>query len=261
MLKLLRLILPTLLILTGFLSNGQVVINEFSCSNISTIGDDIGNFEDWIELHNPTGTAVNIGGCFLSDNVANPTKWQIPAGTTIAANGYMLFFASGRDVSTGLNFHTNFKLTQTTNEAIVFADAGGVIADQVITTPARVNHSRGRIPNGSANWGIFATPTPGTANGTGYTSYTTTPTMSLAAGIYPGAINVTLSSPDAGVTIRYTTNGSEPTTTSAIYSAPIAINTSTALRARAFPSSASILAGFTETNTYLIGVNHTIPIV
>ncbi|HOY49563.1 MAG TPA: hypothetical protein PK281_09195, partial [Flavobacteriales bacterium] len=63
MLKLLRLILPTLLILTGFLSNGQVVINEFSCSNISTIGDDIGNFEDWIELHNPTGAAVNIGGC------------------------------------------------------------------------------------------------------------------------------------------------------------------------------------------------------
>ncbi len=261
MLKLLRSYFIILLILVTYSSFGQVVINEFSCSNISTIADDYGNYEDWIELYNPTGAAINIGGNFLSDNVANPTKWQIPAGTTIASNGYMIFFASGRDISTGLSFHTNFKLTQTNNETIIFADAGGAITDQVITTPARANNSRGRIPNGSATWGIFATPTPGTANGTGYTSYTTTPTMSLAAGIYPGAINVSLSSPDAGVTIRYTTDGSEPTTTSASYSAPIAISTSTALRARAFPASASILAGFTETNTYLIGVSHTIPIV
>lgn len=251
-----------ILLLSSLLNlSGQVVINEYSCSNINTIADDYGSYEDWIELHNPTGAAINISGYFLSDNPANPTKWQIPAGTSIPANGFTLFFASGRNVANGLSFHTNFKLTQTNFESIILADVGGAIVDQIATNPARANHSRGRIPNGSANWGIFSTPTPGTSNGTGYTSYTTTPSMNVAAGVYASAVTVSLSSPDAGVTIRYTTDGSEPTTGSTAYSTPLNVSTSTVVKARAFPSSASILAGFTETNSYLIGISHTLPVV
>ena len=49
--------------------NGQVVINEFSCSNYSlNIG---GDNEDYIEFYNPGAVAEDIGGFFLSDNPLN----------------------------------------------------------------------------------------------------------------------------------------------------------------------------------------------
>ncbi len=250
-----------LLLVFAFASRSQIVINEYSCSNGNTLVNSFGEYDDWIELYNPTSSSFNIGNYFLSDNIANPTKWQIPAGTTIPANGFITFLASSRNITTGIELHTNFKLTQTTNEIIVLADNGGLVIDQITTTPTLINHSRGRTSNGAATWSIFTTPSPGSTNGIGFSSYATIPSMSLAAGIYPSSINVSLSSPDIGVTIRYTLDGSEPSGTSPLYSSAIAINTSTVLKARSFPTTASILAGFTETNSYLIGVSHNIPIV
>ena len=46
---------------------------------------------DWIELHNPNATAVNLGGWFLSDDGAAPKKFRIPDGTMIPAGGYRVF--------------------------------------------------------------------------------------------------------------------------------------------------------------------------
>ena len=46
---------------------------------------------DFIELFNPTGASVNLGGWLLSDEPASPRKFRIPAGTVIAGGGYLLF--------------------------------------------------------------------------------------------------------------------------------------------------------------------------
>ena len=66
---------------------GAVVINELmSHSNAGP---------DWIELHNTTGEAINIGGWFLSDNdrsEPNLMKYRIADGTMIAANSYLVFY-------------------------------------------------------------------------------------------------------------------------------------------------------------------------
>ena len=43
---------------------------------------------DVIELHNPTGSAVNIGGWYLTDDKDVPKKFKIPAGTMIPAGGF-----------------------------------------------------------------------------------------------------------------------------------------------------------------------------
>ena len=40
--------------------SSQVIINEYSCSNISGINDAYGEKEDWIELLNTTGSAINL---------------------------------------------------------------------------------------------------------------------------------------------------------------------------------------------------------
>jgi hypothetical protein len=46
---------------------------------------------DSIELFNPTTTAANIGGWFISDDFNTPKKFRILDGTTIAAGGYLVF--------------------------------------------------------------------------------------------------------------------------------------------------------------------------
>ena len=46
---------------------------------------------DSIELFNPTGEAVNISGWYLSDDLSEPQKYQIPNGIIISAGGYLVF--------------------------------------------------------------------------------------------------------------------------------------------------------------------------
>lgn len=58
---------------------------------------------EWIELYNPTGQTVTIGGLYLDDIAGGGGAPKlIPAGTTIAAGGhYVLEFASGFLNNTG----------------------------------------------------------------------------------------------------------------------------------------------------------------
>ncbi len=62
-----------------------------------------------------------------------------------------------------------------------------------------------------------------------------TPTLSPAPGSYSTAQSVTISCATSGATIRYTTDGSTPTTTSTAYSTPIPVNNGTVIvKAKAF---------------------------
>ena len=63
-----------------------------------------------------------------------------------------------------------------------------------------------------------------------------TPTFSPAEGTYNEAQNVTISCTTDGATIHYTTNGDVPTTSSAVYSTPIAISQTTTVKAMAAKS-------------------------
>ena len=54
-----------------------------------------GKGADWVELHNASGSAVDLSGMGLSDNPSKPRKWQFPAGARIDAGGYALVALSG----------------------------------------------------------------------------------------------------------------------------------------------------------------------
>src|SRR5205814_1481512 len=86
-------------------------ISEFLASNTHTLADVDGQFSDWIELTNPTSAAVDMSGWYLTDDAANLTKWRIPNGISLGANGYRVIYASGKDrTNPSLQLHTNFKL-------------------------------------------------------------------------------------------------------------------------------------------------------
>ncbi|MFN0275101.1 MAG: CotH kinase family protein [Chitinophagales bacterium] len=242
----------------------QVVINEFSAANYSDVTDNHGNYEDWIELYNSGSASVDLTGFYLSDDESETTKWEIPSGISISAGGFLRFWCSGRDAIEGSNYHTNFKVTQSTGgDQIVFADASGTIIDlNTIEDPNQKNHSWGRSPDGGSTWYIFTDPTPNAANTTTtYVAYADKPDMEPNAGNYVGSVTVTISTADPDLTIRYTLDGKAPTSSSTLYTGPITIDETTVLRCVAFSADATIRQSFNSNNTYFIDENITIPIM
>ena len=63
----------------------HVVINAFMSSNTKTVQDPQGDFDDWIELYNPTDEAIDLAKMYLTDSDRSPRKWQFPTGATLAA--------------------------------------------------------------------------------------------------------------------------------------------------------------------------------
>lgn len=264
------------LFFTIHLVEGQVVINEFSCSNY-TLGVG-GDNEDFIEFYNPGVAPFDIGGYFLSDNPANPDKFEIPAGTFVPAGGYLLVMCSGEgellpNLYIGGNLNTNFKINQCQGESIVFSDPSESILEQydfvtnIGTTQA--DHSWARSTDGASNWEICVVPSPELANGTDpfdmYTGYAPTPTFDVESGYHVGALTVSLSTP-AGYDIYYTLDGYTPNEGSTLYTGPIGLTETTVVRAVAFDPNDDVppskAPSYIATNTYFLGADaHTIPVV
>ena len=61
---------------------------------------------DAIELFNPNGSAVNVGGWFLTDDFGSPKKYRIPNPTMIGGNSYLVLYA---DTSFGATFNLSSK--------------------------------------------------------------------------------------------------------------------------------------------------------
>lgn len=242
--------------------SAQVVINEYSASNLTSFTDNFGNTEDFIELYNTSATPVNLTGYKLSDKISNLGKWTF-GNVNINGNSFLRIWASGRNITTGPNLHTSFNLKQCNNDRIIFSSPALTIIDSTTMFRTQLGHSRGRTTNGASTWSLFIAPTPNASNNTAtpYLGYAPTPTLSVPAGFYTSAQNIAMSTTGAGVTVRYTVNGSEPTIASALYAAPLAIPTTSVVRARAFSSNPSVFPSFIESNTYFINSPHTVNVI
>ncbi|MEM6328452.1 MAG: CotH kinase family protein [Bacteroidota bacterium] len=227
-------VLPLLLFLAAPALAQGVLVNEVLASNQTVLADpDFGEFSDWIELHNPTAEAVDLGGFFLSDDLDDTTDWRIPDGTVLAPGGYLLVWAddrnSGPPETTGL--HTSFRLSAG-GEAVGLFDPDGAVVDSVTFGPQTSDVSYGRVP-GTSNWDLFTTPTPGAANGT-QAGIASVPTLDLASGFYGASESLAMSTTEADAVIRYTLDGSPPTDTSPAYTGPIPLTQTTVVSAAAF---------------------------
>ena len=250
-------------LVSGFDSAAQLQINEYSVSNLSGFQDNYGKYEDWIEIQNTSGNQINLNGYYLSDNPSKPLKWQINGDVVIPAGGYKVIWASGRDEVSGNHVHASFKLSQTKDEveSILLSDPAGQLLEELQLQVTMMEHSRGRSAIGNG-WKLFTVPTPGTANaGPSFTNYAARAEMSLPAGFYFGSVTVELSTSEPNSTIRYTTNGSEPTSSSSAYTNPITISETSILIAKVFSDEPSIHPSLLTYNTYFINVTHTTPVI
>ena len=246
-------------------SHSQVVINEYSASNVSSFVDNYDEYPDWIELYNTGNTAVQLGGYYLSDDPNEPNKWQFPVGMSIQAHGFLRVWASGRDEYVGGVAHTSFKFTQTKAEpeTVVLANPAAAIIDQQILSITQVGHSNGRTTDGNASWSVFAAPTPGGTNNnaTPYQRYAARPAVNNQGGFYSGQVTVIPANNEPNSKLRYTLDGSEPVETSPVAPSSINIPQTKIIKLRAFSNDASILPSLIEYNTYLINENTTLPVM
>ena len=141
-----------------------VTINELQPSNDTTIADQSGDFEDWIELRNLTADPLQLGGFFLTDDPSDPHKFRIPDGVTIGPGAHLLFWADD-DEDEGPH-HTNFKLSAGGEYVGLYAPAileGGVI-DEVTFPAVPDDASYARLPDGRGPFDLEREPTPTTGN-------------------------------------------------------------------------------------------------
>jgi hypothetical protein len=140
-------------------------ISEFMACNSSTLADEDGDRVDWIEIHNRGRTELDLGGWYLTDNDNAPTRWQFPP-TRLAADGYLVVYASGKDRAVaGSPLHTNFRLA-TEGEYLALITPDGTIASEYVREhlPQFADVSYGI--DAALNERYFTSPTPGAANGT-----------------------------------------------------------------------------------------------
>ena len=214
---------------------------------------------DYIELHNKTSSRISLKGWYLSDSASNPKKWAFPNNAFIPANGYVIIYADGTEKTTeqANTYFATFKLSQ--DNDVVILSKGNEVVDHISLGDQYGGISCGRIPGGNGETVFFASTTPKKANPYfGYHVQTASPVLSHEGGLMTGTIAVEITASE-GATIYYTLNGDTPTRNSSVYSAPIAISSTTVLRAAAYKEDELISPVVSA--SYLYGVTAQVPVV
>jgi hypothetical protein len=113
----------------------SVVINEVE---LNPKGND--SKGEWVELYNPTSSAVSIGN-FKVKTSFKPVTISIPAGTTIGAGNFYVLAISGEKLYNSA-------------ESISLIDGSGRVADKTPSLVDRNDDSQTwqRVPDGGSEW-------------------------------------------------------------------------------------------------------------
>ena len=107
-----------------------IKVNEVSAGNTVFINDHFKK-NDWIELYNTTDTDLDAAGLYLSDDLDDPLKYQIPSGTVantiVPANGHLILWADKLESISQL--HTPFKLGNTNGQMALVTSSPEFVAN------------------------------------------------------------------------------------------------------------------------------------
>jgi len=201
-----------------------------------------------VQVHNSTSSSGDLSAIpFLSFGMLSSTQTfsNVPAWFRTPDFQY---------------FQADFKLSRD-GETILLTDDTGFNLDQQQYPRMDPGHSTGRSSDGSSSWCIFTSPTPlsSNASSTCYPGYASDPVFSLAEGFYSSSRSLSLSTSQSGAKIRYTTDGSEPSSSSSQYSSSININSTKTIRVKVYKS--GYLPSPTFTKSYFINEDIDLPVV
>lgn len=160
-----------------------VVINEYMSSNKGVLFDCDGECSDWVELFNPTESAIDLTACALSDSSDGNSRWFFPDNTIIGPGEYLIVFCSGKlkgyDCA---ELHADFRLGAEDSVIQLYSIIGHP-AEFIEYHSLPDNVSCGRDPQ-TGELRLYSKPTPGRANTTYSYDLTATVFADLSEGIY-----------------------------------------------------------------------------
>jgi hypothetical protein len=142
--------------------SGELFINEVLPANSNGCADEVNERNDWIELYNAGTEDLDLEGFSITDDSASPRKSVFAAGVVVPAGGVLLLWADGTP-DQGSN-HLTFKLSSK-GEAAILYDPDEKLVDELRFTDAVSDVSFARIPDGTGDFVLCASPTCGEKNG------------------------------------------------------------------------------------------------
>jgi hypothetical protein len=160
-------------------------------------------------------------------------------------------------------FETNFSI-KTSGETIYLSNPSGVFIDSLKVPDLNPDMSIGKLVDGTQNAMLFTVPTPGATNtgSVGYIGFENTPLINLPGGFYTTAMNVSITNTAvSGGQLRYTLDGTNPTSTSTLYTIPLSLNSNTVLKVRCFSSTFNLLPSEMAVETFFFLEDFTLPVI
>jgi len=213
-----------------------IILNEIMPCNVSTVMNKFQNYTGWVEVYNNGTNSENLRGYTFAnvfrdeETGKNDTlRWTVSGDLNVAAGEYRLIFFD--DNEQGAVDHATYKI-ETEGGCLILYDNAKRELNRLCYDRMMAHVSWGRA--GGVE-GYMANPTPGRANAQSLSNARRVqkPTFGRAPGFYDGSTTVTLQS-ESNAAIYYTTNGSEPTKESTLYTGPISVSKTTVIRARAY---------------------------
>ena len=134
--------------------------------NQSAVKHPQGNYYNWIEIYNAGNEAIDLGGMYLTDDLSNLNKWQIPDSspdsTTIMPGGYLVFWTAKKRGNE--HRHCGLELTSPKTQIGLTASDGVTVIDSCTHNRQITDIAYGRYPNGEDQWEFIYDYTPGSPN-------------------------------------------------------------------------------------------------
>lgn len=242
-------------------ASAQLVINELMQSNIDCIMDDLNEFPDsWVELYNAGHETVNLASYKIGTSDKIKKAYSLPS-QEIKPGEFIVIYCDKAEEG----LHTSFRL-ESGKDGAVYLFHNDEIVDKLegMKKQPAPNIAYGKETENSDKWGYQDVPTPGASNcGTLCKDILGEPVFSVKGKVFTSEFSLELSIPEdapAGTTIRFTTDGREPTAKSARYKAPLSIDKTKVVRAKLFCD--GYLSPRSTTHSYIIHPRDlTLPVV
>lgn len=198
-------------------------INEICASNSGMQTDGGLLFDDYIEIYNPSDQSISLCGLYLSDSKENYALGALP-DDVIEPGGYYLLYASGSaDSVPETSGCLPFRLSAGETLFLSYCedlseDPRFFRADSVFIPSLPASSVYARREDGESGFAVMR-PSPGTSNSAS-TLVLEEPSFSAESGFYETSFPLALLAPE-GLTIRYTLDGSVPSTDSPVFTEPL----------------------------------------
>ena len=203
---------------------------------------------DWVELYNGSGASLSLSGWSLTDDPERPRKYKLD-GFTVSSGGFAVFNCGAKTFS-----------ISGSGDTIYLIDPNGAVADVFASGVTGVGVTSGRAYlSQTGERCFFSTPTKGFQNASPVSGYAAAPVFSSTKLYVSSGTEISLSAATAGAEIRYTTDGSAPTSSSKLYTGPITVTKGMVIRARTYAE--GLLPSDPAAHTFLTGDQHTLPVV